>query len=92
MAQLICVCRSMQIYDALTTVGEVPWRVNKPVLEVVEKAWAAGIRIPGLPLKHDIAPIEASTSSRFRTDSNGRQLLITVGVQTCASQLPDHYH
>lgn len=79
------------MYDALTTIGEVAWRINKPVLEVVEKAWAAGMRITGLPSRTDMAPIEASTSSRFRTDNNGRQLLITVGIQTCDSYSSDQY-
>ncbi|CAL8471810.1 g11352 [Coccomyxa elongata] len=76
-----------RVYDALTTIGEVAWRVNKPVLEVVEKAWAAGMHITGLPFKTDMAPIEASTSSRFRTDNNGRQLLITMtGEETWAEE------
>ncbi|BDA47730.1 probable DNA-directed RNA polymerase 2, chloroplastic/mitochondrial [Coccomyxa sp. Obi] len=81
-----------RVFDALTTIDEVGWRVNKPVFEVVEKAWAAGMRIVGFPSKTDIAPLEASTSLRFRTDNNGRQLLVTMTDKETWAEERDRFY
>jgi DNA-directed RNA polymerase len=35
--------------------GETPWKVNKPVLEVVEKLWAAGGGIADLVEASDVS-------------------------------------
>ena len=35
--------------------GETPWKINKPVLEVVEKLWAAGGGIADLVEASDVS-------------------------------------
>ena len=69
------------MFDAVTTIGEVGWAINKPVLEVVERAWAAQMPICNLPvnrenhrLRHQTKP----TTKRFRTDSQRGQLQLMV--------------
>lgn len=70
-----------QVFEAMTTVGELPWTINKPVLDVVERAWAAQMRICNFPLmgKYD-KPKEMSTSQRFRTQRHGGQLQLLVSA------------
>jgi len=69
-----------QVYDALNTLGAVPWRINRPVLEVVERAWAAQMRIAKLPVNipKKAALHPAPKAKRFRTARRNSQLCIQV--------------
>lgn len=43
-----------KVYDAIHYLQEVPWRVNKKVLAVVEEAWAKDMGIAKLPLLSEV--------------------------------------
>ncbi|KAL7137956.1 hypothetical protein ABFS83_10G130300 [Erythranthe nasuta] len=43
-----------KVYEALDTLGNTKWRVNKRILTVVENIWAAGGNIAGLVNREDI--------------------------------------
>ncbi|KAK9067152.1 hypothetical protein SSX86_014477 [Deinandra increscens subsp. villosa] len=42
------------VFDALDTLGNTKWRVNKRVLSVVDRIWSNGGRLAGLVDRHDI--------------------------------------
>ncbi|MFS7974174.1 DNA-directed RNA polymerase 1 [Helianthus anomalus] len=42
------------VFDALDTLGNTKWRVNKRVLAVVDRIWSNGGRLAGLVDRHDI--------------------------------------
>ncbi|CAI0462469.1 unnamed protein product [Linum tenue] len=42
------------VYEALNTLGNTKWRINKKVLAVVDRIWASGGRIAGLVDREDI--------------------------------------
>ncbi|KAL8251163.1 hypothetical protein R6Q59_034856 [Mikania micrantha] len=42
------------VFDALDTLGNTKWRVNKRVLTVVDRIWSNGGRLAGLVDRHDI--------------------------------------
>lgn len=44
-----------KIYEALDTLGNTKWRVNKRLLNVVESIWAAGGDIAGLVNRQDVS-------------------------------------
>lgn len=50
--------RMPQVYEALTRLGAVPWRVNTRVLGVVEQVWADGGGIGAIPPLEDYAEPE----------------------------------
>lgn len=51
------------VYDAINTVQEVPWRINSEVLEVAEELWdRAGGGVAGLPSAEDL-PLPAKTEA-----------------------------
>ncbi|XP_051131571.1 DNA-directed RNA polymerase 3B, chloroplastic [Andrographis paniculata] len=43
-----------KVYEALDTLGNTKWRVNKQILDVVESIWAAGGNIAGLVNRNDV--------------------------------------
>lgn len=51
------------VVEALNVLGETPWKVNKPVLEVVEKLWAAGGGIADLVEASDVPIPEKPVSA-----------------------------
>ena len=56
-----------QVYRALNVLGNLGWRINTPVLEVAEAAWARGGDFAGLPSR--IVQLEAPPPAlpyRFR--------------------------
>lgn len=72
-----------QVFDALNTIGAVPWMINRPVLEVVERAWAAQMRIAKLPVnlpkKAALQPVPKA--KRFRTARRNGQLCVEVNTK-----------
>eukprot|EP00958_Prasinococcus_capsulatus_P004595 scaffold422_cov399-Prasinococcus_capsulatus_cf.AAC.12 len=46
--------RMYQIYEALTALSAVPWRINRQVLEVAEALWAEGTGRAGLVSLNDV--------------------------------------
>lgn len=57
-----------QVYKALNVLGNLGWRINVPVLEAAEEAWARGGNFAGLPSRvvaQDVPP--PALSHRFRT-------------------------
>lgn len=42
-----------KVYEAVNIVQNTPWRVNKPVLEVMHKVWGVGQPVGKLPAKED---------------------------------------
>ncbi|KAK1432956.1 hypothetical protein QVD17_09859 [Tagetes erecta] len=42
------------VFDALDTLGNTKWRVNKRVLSVVDRIWSSGGRLAGLVDRHDL--------------------------------------
>ncbi|WCJ30146.1 DNA-directed RNA polymerase 3 chloroplastic [Euphorbia peplus] len=60
--------RSMQkVFEALDTLGNTKWRVNRRVLDVVESVWASGGNVAGLVDREDI-PIPEKPLSEDLTD------------------------
>lgn len=43
-----------QVYDGLNALGETPWMVNRPVLEVVKELWTEDRAIAGLVTRRDV--------------------------------------
>ncbi|KAK9808067.1 hypothetical protein WJX73_001423 [Symbiochloris irregularis] len=69
----------MQLYEALNALGEQGWRINKPVLAVIEAAWGLGGGFADLPtLLPQKIDVPVSKSPRFRTISSPGQLLLTM--------------
>ena len=49
------------VYRAVNAVQATPWKVNKPVLDVLRQAWSAGgVKIGKMPQKTDITTLEAA--------------------------------
>jgi len=42
------------IYEALSVLGQTKWKINKPVLEAINKAWELGGDIAGIPKRYDV--------------------------------------
>lgn len=42
-----------EVYDAINTLQQTAWRINRSVYDVAREAWAGGDRIGGLPPQHD---------------------------------------
>ncbi|KVH93691.1 DNA-directed RNA polymerase, helix hairpin domain-containing protein [Cynara cardunculus var. scolymus] len=57
-----------KIYEALDTLGNTKWRVNKRLLHVVESIWAAGGDIAGLVNREDVSipDLNSEDSSEIR--------------------------
>lgn len=68
----------LQVYAALNALGELPWRINTPVLEVIERAVTEQLPIAQLP--HVLEPKfrPKPKAKRFRVVREGGQLLIRV--------------
>lgn len=47
-----------QIYEAVNHIQDTPWRINRPVLDVIREVWDSGGSIAGLPARED-APLPA---------------------------------
>lgn len=50
------------VYDALNYLGSVPWKVNEPVLTVVDQLWAAGGGAAGMISRVDVPVPKAPTT------------------------------
>ena len=73
------VCVRVQVYEALNALGEQGWRINKPVLAVIEATWRAGGHIADLPpLLPTASPIPAPETPRFRSITTPGQLSVAV--------------
>eukprot|EP00210_Caulerpa_lentillifera_P000641 g619.t1 len=70
-----------QIYDALTILGRTPWKMNKEVLEVLEKVWEQGGGRLELPSRIDV-PVPAPAKRRFRLGSSSGALHLTFDDET----------
>ncbi|KAI7727753.1 hypothetical protein M8C21_013143, partial [Ambrosia artemisiifolia] len=57
-----------KIYEALDTLGNTKWRINKRLLDVVESIWAAGGDIAGLVNREDVSipDLNSEDSSEIR--------------------------
>ncbi|XP_010526301.1 PREDICTED: DNA-directed RNA polymerase 3, chloroplastic [Tarenaya hassleriana] len=53
---------SRRVFEALDTLGNTKWRVNRKILDVVERLWADGGNIAGLVNREDV-PIPEKPSS-----------------------------
>mmetsp|Transcript_38411 Transcript_38411/g.108557 ORF Transcript_38411/g.108557 Transcript_38411/m.108557 type:complete len:1063 (+) Transcript_38411:418-3606(+) len=62
------------VYEALTALGSVGWKVNKEILQVVEKAWAQGGAIADLPIRESL-PLPPRPPDRFRLVCEDGQML-----------------
>ena len=55
---VLCVlhnCSKTQLEQALDTLGNTKWRVNRKILDVVERLWADGGNIAGLVNREDVS-------------------------------------
>lgn len=43
-----------KVHEGLNFLGELPWRINKRILKVVEEAWLRGITVGEIPSKKDL--------------------------------------
>ena len=49
------------VYRAINAVQATPWKINKPVLEVLQQAWnAGGIKIGKMPQRTDVTTLESA--------------------------------
>lgn len=65
-----------EVLAGLNALGATPWRINRPVLDVVERLWAAGGDVAGLVARADLtmptlSELEDSSSSSSRCRENG---------------------
>lgn len=51
---------SNNLLQALDTLGNTKWRVNRRILSVVENIWAAGGNIAGLVNREDVSALSLS--------------------------------
>lgn len=68
------------MYEALNALGEQGWQINRPMLDIVEHAWAEGGDVGGLPAAAPQLHLQLPADSpRFRliSDTPG-QLSLTV--------------
>ncbi|KAF6004355.1 hypothetical protein F1559_000697 [Cyanidiococcus yangmingshanensis] len=59
-----------EVYAGLNALGATPWRVNRPVLDVVEKLWQAGGDVAGLVARADLQ-MPSLTDSTVNAGSEG---------------------
>jgi DNA-directed RNA polymerase len=59
-----------EVFAGLNALGATPWRINRPVLEVVEKLWQAGGDIAGLVARADL-PVPQFADSIENPDIEG---------------------
>jgi DNA-directed RNA polymerase len=53
--------RMPMVYRAVNAVQATPWKINKPVLAVLQQAWAAGgIKIGKMPQRTDVTTLESA--------------------------------
>lgn len=84
---LICTCYSpptAQVYDALTYLGSIPWRINNRVLDVMRHVWDNhseddDFEPAGLPSKHDVTIPAMPRELPFRLTRNYGQMLVGGG-------------
>jgi DNA-directed RNA polymerase len=53
-AQELATTLMPDVYQAVNSLQETPWRINTHVLETVKQVWDAGLKVEGLPSKQDI--------------------------------------
>lgn len=58
------------IIQALDTLGDIKWRVNKRLLGVVDRVWASGGKDAGLVERDDVSISLASINSSHRVSSS----------------------
>lgn len=41
-------------FDGLNVLGQVPWKINKPILDVAQQCWLSGVVIGDIPSRNDL--------------------------------------
>lgn len=69
-----------RVYNALNALGGLAWRINTPVLDIVERVWAHGGGIAGLPSKVNLVePVPPSSCFRLVNANKGQLLVYSTG-------------
>ncbi|XP_054806124.1 DNA-directed RNA polymerase 3B, chloroplastic-like [Prosopis cineraria] len=83
-----------KVYEALDTLGETKWRINKKLLSVVESIWAGGGNVAGLVDRNDVpVPEKPSTEDlkliqEWKWDARkARKLNLERHSQRCDTEL-----
>lgn len=62
-----------QIFTGLDVLGSVPWKINKPVFEVVSQVWNSGEELGDIPAKASLQqPIEAEKPEGLDKDPRAK--------------------
>ena len=62
-----------EIFTGLDVLGSVPWKINRPVFEVVSQVWNSGEELADIPPKDALnQPMEAEKPANFETDPRAK--------------------
>lgn len=62
-----------QIFSGLDVLGSVPWKINRPVFDVVSKVWNTGEALADIPAKQNLmAPVVAEKPANMDTDPRAK--------------------
>lgn len=59
-----------QVYQAVNTLQETPWKINNPMLTIINEIWDSGLEVKGLPSRND-RPLPAKPTD-FDTNTDAR--------------------
>lgn len=59
------------VYESVNHIQETRWKINRPILDLIEQVWDTGGSLGGLPLRHDepvpAKPVDIDTNEEART-------------------------
>ena len=78
------------VYEAVNTLQEVPWRINKPVIEVMHHLWAQGSAIADLPQRDETPVAPYPFPGTEKEDLTEEQLADLADWKRTAAQIHSH--